>query len=302
MKISAMKKLILLLVVCFIALQGEAQFNYQFTDESIPVTGIQYGLVGGGHTAQLFNRDDVNSLGVQPQFMNFNYFAGAERIRWYTPHFGIGQQALLWNAGAKYAGPADTSMNAPSLVGTTTLQYAKVPVLFYWKSYSRWKPDRRLRVNTYFGPYIAMLANAREEWTISLNGSDDFFTYMLESGSFTAIDKDSNQFFDGNADDGELYKFIDYGFVMGAGVEIRLWKRTVVALTLRTDIGLAEVENKDFKVNTATGTRYRFFKDIFSKYQPYGISSDPNFDYNRPETNNFSIGAQLSIRKYLGAN
>ncbi len=301
MKISAMKKLFILAVICFITLKSEAQFNYQFTDESIPVTGVQYGVVGGGITTQLFNRDDVNAISIKPETINFNYFAGAERIRWYTPHFGIGQQVLLWNGGAAYSGALDTTDNAPTMEAKTRLQYIKIPALFYWKSYNRWHPDRRLRVNTFFGPYIAMLGSAQEDWRVNITGSDDYFDYSLKSGTYIGIDKDSNQFFNGNADETEPFKLIDYGFVMGAGAEMRLWRRTVVALTFRLDIGMAEVENKDFEVNAPDGTRYRFYQDVIGKFQPYTSALGPDFDYNRPETRNVGFGAQLSIRKYFGA-
>ncbi len=301
MKISAMKKLLLLIVMCICAYQGNAQFNYTYTDETTPVVGIQYGVVGGGHTAMLFNRDDVESELINPATMNFTYFAGAERIRWYVPHFGVGQQVLFWNAGAKYTGQFTAGDNVPTFTATTSLTYAKIPLLFYWKSYSRWHPDRRMRANAYFGPYISMLMDAMEESVISVPGTDIQDTYTLKSGSYIGKNKDGDQFFDGNADDGQLFKMFDWGFTMGAGVEFRLWRKTVIALTLRSDLGMAEVENKDFQVDApGTNTRYRYYKDITEKYVPYTAAAGPTFDSNRPETRTFSLGAQLSIKKYIG--
>ena len=302
MKISATKKLFLLLALCVSAFQSNAQFNYTYTDETTPVVGVQYGLVGGGHTAMLFNWDDVESELIKPQTINFTYFAGAERIRWYVPHFGVGQQFLLWNAGAKYTGQYLPGDNQPTFDATTTLTYAKVPLLFHWKSYSRWHPDRRMRANAYFGPYVALLADAKEEVIETVPGTDIKNTYVLKSGSYIGTDKDDNQFFDGNADDGIPFKIFDWGFTMGAGVEFRLWRRTVIAVTLRSDLGMGEVENKDFQVNApGTNTRYRYYKDVTEKFVPYTPSAGPSFDSNRPETRTFSLGAQLSIRKYFGA-
>jgi hypothetical protein len=302
MNISGMKKLFLLSLISLLAIQSEAQFNYNFTDESIPVTGVTYGAVGGGHTSQLFNRDDVDAENIQPQMINFNYFAGAERIRWYTPHFGIGQQALMWNAGARYKGRIGPDESFPELDATTQLQYIKIPALFYWKSYNRWHPDRRIRLNTFFGPYVAMLTNAEESWRQTVPGTDQSFSYLLKSGVYTATDGDGNEVFNGNADESEPFKLVDYGFVMGAGAEVRLWRRTIIALTLRSDLGLAEVENKDFEVDGPNGTRYKFYKDVVGKFQPYANVTDPNFNFNRPETQNFSFGFQLCIRKYFGSN
>lgn len=301
MKISAMKKLLLLCVVTALASQANAQFNYNYTDSRIPVVGVQYGVVGGGHSALLVNRDDIESETLQPQTMNFTYFTGVERIRWYTPHFGFGQQVLLWNGGAAYKGTTAPGDNAPTLDAKTKLTYAKIPLLFWYKSYNRWHPERRFRVNTFFGPYFALLSSAQEDFTVSTPGTDDQYTYTLKSGSYVGIDKDSVQFFDGNADDASPAKIFDYGFTMGAGFEVRLWRRTVVALTIRTDVGMTEVENKDFSVTDAGGTRYNFYQDVIGKFNPYPAGSGQFFDYNRPETRNMSFGAQLSIRKYFGA-
>lgn len=301
MKISAMKKLLLLLAICASAIQSNAQFNYSYTDQSTPVVGITYGVVGGGHSARLFNRDDVESELINMEVMNFTYFAGAERIRWYTPHFGVGQQATLWNAGAKYTGKLDSTDGATTFAATTTLSYAKIPLLFHWKSYNRWHPDRRMRATAYFGPYVAMLLNSQEEIVRSFPGTDLQHTYTLKSGSYVGKDKDDNQFFDGLADDKLPYKLFDWGFTMGAGVEFRLWRKTVIAITVRTDLGMDEVENKEFKVNDPdTGIRYNFYKDVTSKFIPYTSAAPADFNYNRPETRNMSFGAQLSIKKYFG--
>ena len=39
-----------------------------------------------------------------------------------------------------------------------------------------------------------------------------------------------------------IYNPIDIGFVAGFGAEIRLWRRTVLALQMRADIGISDVE------------------------------------------------------------
>ncbi len=300
MKISALRKVILLCLICSFT-QSKAQFNYKFSDGGIPVVGIQYGVVAGGHSATLYNSDDVSSELIAPA-TNFTYFAGAERLQWYNPHFGVGQQLLLWNAGAKYTGKLNPADNAPNINATTTLSYVKLPVLFWWKSYNRWHPDRRFRANTFFGPYVAMLLGGQEEWNITVPGTDVNNTYLLKSGSYTAKDKDGNQFFDGLADDGQPFKIFDWGFTMGGGIEMRMWTNTVVSLTVRADIGMPEVENKKFEVNNEAGKRYRFYADITEKFIPYTTAQGEFFDNNRGETTNFSYGAQVSIKKYIGGN
>ena len=300
-----MKKLFILFILVAISVSSKAQFNYSYTDESIPVTGITYGAVGGGHSAMLFNRDDIDAPYVTPQLINFTFFTGAERIKWYTPHFGIGQQALMWNAGAHYKGSIDSTEGSAALDAKTKLQYAKLPLLFYWKSYNRWHPDRRIRVNTFFGPYIAMLLSGEEDWSLDFNGVNT--SHLMKSGIYSVTDQEGVEVFNGNADDSQPFKPFDYGFTMGAGAEVRLWRRTVVALTLRSDIGMAEVENKDFQVNfynpedPNNTVRYRFYQDIVNKFTPYSSTADPNFNFNRPETRNFSFGLQLTVRKYFGA-
>ncbi len=305
MKISVMKKIFLLSVICAIAFQSSAQFNYKFADGTVPVVGAQLGVVGGGHTAMLFNRDDVETPFVKMQTTNFTYFGGLEHIRWFSPHFGFGQQILYWNGGAKYAGPVDTISDEPRTIdGTTQLTYAKVPLLFYWKSYSRWKPDRRLRVNTFFGPYAAVLLNTKEEYEITTPGQEGKERVVIGKNEITTFDKDGkeNPGDKTKANGKEIYKPFDYGFTMGVGIEIRLWMNTVVALSVRTDLGLAEVENKDFGIVISSDYTYLYNKDNYSKYISYNSTLNPDFDYNRSTTTNMSFGAQLSIRKYIGNN
>lgn len=303
MNSSIMKKLFGVLVACLVISQAQAQFNFGYKNHDVPVVGIQYGIVGGGHSAGLYNRDDMESPFVDPQIMNFTYFAGVERIQWYTPFFGLGQQALLWNAGAYYKGKLDTTENPTTIDGHTYLTYAKVPLLFWFKSYNRYNPERRLRVNTFFGPYVALLVGGSEEWKFNLPTDPvTVLSYTLNSSSYTGQDQNGVAIPNlGVAGSEDLNKTMDWGFVMGAGVEMRLWRKTVIALTLRTDLGMADVENKAFRVTDATNTEYNFYQDITAKYIPLGSSVGPNFEQNRATTRNFGFGAQLSLRKYFGA-
>lgn len=306
MKISAMKKGLLVLIASVCFLTTEAQFNYGYKNDNVPVVGRQYGLVGGGHSAGIYNRDDMESPLLDPQIMNFTYFAGVERVRWYNPWFGVGQQFLYWNAGAKYTGRFDTTDNAPTINATTKLTYAKMPILFWFKSYNRYNPERRLRVNTFFGPYIALLMDAQEDFRVTIPNSDpvSFIDYSFNASGLRGINQDGNEIGSSSLiNGGAINNVIDWGFTMGAGVEMRLWRKTVISLMLRTDLGVPDIENKGARVNNiATGTEYGFYEDVTAKYIQLSPVVGPTFEQNRPVSRNFSFGAQLSVRKYFGVD
>ena len=295
-----MKRLTLLLFILTTTLSSNAQFNFSYTDASVPVKGGQYGLVYGGHSALLINRDDIDAPNLNPKVFNLTYFFGFERIQWHTPHFGFGQQLLYWCGGAAYKGTNATT-GEENLVADTEIPYIKIPALFWWKSYSRWHPDRRIRANAFFGPYVAFLIGGDEAWTTKDQSGNEYI-HEVNSGSYQIKNTLGEVLYDGNADDSNPYKMLDYGFTMGGGIEFRLWTRTVIGITLRADLGLADVENKDFQVvNPTTGERYAFYKDITSKYSAPTMLNGVGEDFNRPETRNLSYGVQLSVRKYFGA-
>lgn len=306
MKISAMKKGLLVLIASVCFLTTEAQFNYGYKNDNVPVVGRQYGLVGGGHSAGIYNRDDMESPLLDPQIMNFTYFGGVERLRWYNPWFGIGQQFLFWNAGAKYTGKLDTTATSATISATTKLTYAKMPILFWFKSYNRYNPERRLRVNTFFGPYIALLTDAQENFRYSVPNADTTIDvdYTFNASGLKAIAEDGSEIgSSGLVSGGTINNVIDWGFTMGAGVEMRLWRKTVVSLMLRTDLGVSNIENQGARVNDiATGTEYGFYEDVTAKYIQLTSAVGPNYEQNRPVSRNFSFGAQLSVRKYFGVD
>ncbi len=306
MNISAMKKGLLVLIASVCFLTSDAQFNYGYKNDNVPVVGRQYGVVGGGISTGIYNRDDMESTQLDPQIMNFTYFAGAERVRWYNPWFGIGQQFLLWNAGAKYTGKLDTTENSPTIDATTTLSYAKMPLLFWFKSYNRYNPERRLRVNTFFGPYIAFLLDAQEDFRVAVPNTDPatYVDYSFNANGLRATDQDGVELGSSSLiSGGNINSLIDWGFTMGAGVEMRLWRKTVVSLMVRTDLGMSDVENKGARVNDlTTGNEYGFYEDVSAKYINLTPAVGANFEQNRPDSRNFSFGAQLSIRKYFGVD
>ncbi len=266
-----------------------------------PLLGTQVGVVAGGHMSMLNNRDDINADDRLNSETNFKYSFGVERHRWINNNFGYSAQALYSLQGAAYSG-YDT-LSKLTLAASTSLTYLKLPVLFQYRSYNQYRPNRRLRANIYFGPYAALLTNFVDK--MKLTNSDN--TYSSES-TVTLLSYSGSTNFNGiitkaipGSFDLPIYKMIDLGFVGGIGAEMRLWKKTVVALTLRADIGATDVENKTtFKVKYDNGSSVEtnYWKELYFKYHGK-IAGDNVTKFNRPATKNFSAGVFLSVRKFL---
>ncbi len=277
----------------FIFGQAHAQFDYSPTGvDDVPLLGLQWGLTGGGFTAMMPNRDDQNAktcYRLEPQMMNFSYAAGVEAIYWFQKTVGFGGQALLWNGGASYKGYDSTALR--EFTGKTSLGYAKLPLLFHFKSFNRFKPNRRLRLNTYFGPYVALLSSYTDEATY---GGDPYYDV-----SGTNIEVPG---FKGFINSG-IYSTIDVGFVTGIGFEFRLWKRTVLAFSVRADYGIVDAEDKRAKkfklIADGPETDFNPWKNLYAKYVPATAADFANgFGVNRPASKNFSVGGFISLRKY----
>jgi hypothetical protein len=288
-----MKKLLMAVMALFMFGQAQAQFDYSPTGvDDVPLLGWQWGLTGGGFTAMLPNRDDQNANNrLDPQMMNFSYAAGVEGIYWFQNSVGFGGQALLWNGGAAYTG-YDSTANR-KFTGKTSLGYVRLPFLFHFKSFNRYKPNKRLRLNTYFGPYVAFLSSSTDKATYEKDNKP-FFDI---NGSNVTI-PGFNGFYNGN-----VYSTIDLGFVTGVGFEFRLWKRTVLALSLRADYGITDAEDKRAKKFSITNGGPELdanpWKNLYAKYTPATPADVANgYGVNRPPTKNFSIGGFISIRKY----
>lgn len=271
--------------------QAMAQFDYKPTGvDDVPLLGLQVGITGGGFSAMLPNRDDQNANNrLDPQMMNFNYAAGVEAIYWFQNTVGFGGQALLWNGGASYKGYDSTAMRA--FTGKTSLGYAKLPFLFHFKSFNRYKPNKRLRLNSYFGPYVALLTGYTD--AASVNGTP---YYEVKGTNITSPG------FKGFINSG-IYSTLDIGFVTGIGFEFRIWKRTVLALSLRADYGIVDAEDKRAKkfklTQTGPETDLNPWKNLYAKYVAATATDVANgYGVNRPASKNFSVGGFISLRKY----
>lgn len=298
-KIMCKKYLLsLIMVVCFSSAFAQYEFSTRNTD--MPVLGLNWGVVGGGFTSMLNNRDDLNAdERLDPQFMNFSWAAGVECMYWFQPTFGFGGQLMYWNAGAKYKG-LDT-LTKVKFSATTKMTYAKLPLMFYFKSYNRYYPNRRTRMNICFGPYIALMTGFSEDGTYTDSSGNELSSVGVsgqnfESGYPGSVVKGKLN--------GQIYNPFDIGFVFGIGGECRLWRRTVVALNIRTDVGITNVENtKGLKLHydgVPDDLDFNYWKDLYAKFTPLnGADKAAGIESNRRATKNFSVGAFLTLKKYF---
>ncbi len=297
----SMKKQLLSLILVLISFLSKAQYDYTPTGRNdVPVLGMQWGIVGGGFTSMMNNRDDIDAdQRLDPQSTNFNYAAGIEFVYWFQKNIGFGAQALYWNGGAKYVGKDTVSQT--SLTATTKLTYLKVPFLFHFKSYNSYYPDRRTRFSAIFGPYIAVMSKYEDDFILKNSVGDTIGETNLTGLSFTSGKTGAVK----GKISSTIYNPIDIGFVAGFGAEVRVWRRTVVALNLRADIGISNVENTKtlrltYDSDLTTDHEYKPWDGLYAKYvAPNGNDLKNGFEPNRPATKNFTLGAFLSIRKYL---
>ena len=288
---------------CFISLQVHAQYDYTPTGRNdVPVLGMQWGITGGGFTSMLNNRDDLNAdQRLDPQMMNFTYAGGIEWIYWFQKTIGIGMQGLYWKGGAAYTGK-DT-ISGLTLNAKTDMTYLKFPVLFHFKSYNRYYPDRRTRFSAFFGPYIALLAMSSDQEKLT-NSAGQSTTYTIDNQNYEQAFSTGGATVKGKLNGG-IYNPVDLGFIVGLGAEVRLWRRTVVGLHLRSDIGISNVEHtKGLKItyDSDPNKEYDFspWNGMYAKYNmPNATDYAKGFVANRPPTKNMSAGIFLTIRKYM---
>jgi hypothetical protein len=298
-----MKKHLLSIFVLFAGLQASAQYDYAPNGRNdAPLLGMEWGLTGGGFTSMLTNRDDIDAdKRLDPQMMNFSYAAGVEGIYWFQKTVGFGGQLLYWNGGAAYKG-LDT-ITKLSLDAQTSMTYLKLPLMFHFKSFNRYYPNRRTRFSAMFGPYVALLQSYSDKLTITNEDNTYKSEVSYDNTSYTANVNGGSTPTKGSIN-GKIYKPFDVGFVFGVGGEVRLWKRTVVALHIRTDLGFSDVEDKrkrKFKLDGQTAeTDIDPWGGLYAKYTPpNALDNLAGFQANRPASKNFSVGAFLSLRKYF---
>lgn len=295
-----MKRILLGLALAFVCGTTYAQYEYHLTGRNdVPVTGRCHGFIGGGYTAMLKNRDDIDAdKRLDLETMNFTWGAGYEQMWWFQPSIGFGFQTILWNGGGAYSGLIDSANNI-TMKANTTLNYIKIPFLFYFKSYNRYHPDRAVRFNACFGPYIALNSKWSDQVKIyDKDGNIIGGSSVSSSGSVDFTGNNTGEY------SSALYKGIEMGFVTGMGGEIRISRRTVLSLMVRVDVGISDVENKrknKFKLsNSSVEIDSDPWKGLYAKYtQPNALDVAAGWESNRPATKNFAVGAFVTYRKYF---
>ena len=275
-----------------------AQYNYHLNnDEDVPVTGWQMGVTGGYYTSLMTNRDDIDAdQRMDPQMQNLKYALGIERIYWFQPTVGIGSQFFLWNSGDAYVG--DDTITKIQLKGTTSSTYLKLPILFHFKSFNRYYPNRRVRFTVSFGPYAALMTNFKVKNVYTKATDKNYLQEVIFDGlRFTGAGQNGQL-------SGKIYNPFDLGMVFAFGGEVRLSRRTVLVAQLRADVGFSNIENTrllTFKAdNSSTETNFNVWNGYYAKYvQPNAIDVLNGFEPNRPATKNLSFGGFISLRKYM---
>jgi Outer membrane protein beta-barrel domain len=299
-----MKRILLVLACLASYWSASAQYDYHLNGRyDVPVLGGSTGLVAAGFTTMLKNRDDMEAdKRLDLVTMNFSYGAGYEQMWWFQNTIGFGFQVLYWQSGAAYTGLIDSANNI-TMKAKTSLTYLKIPLLFHFKSYNRYYPDRRVRFNASFGPYIALNTGYSDKTDVY-----DKDKKLIGGGSITGTTQYSYNPTSGNVNTGSfskpLYKPLDFGFVVGIGGELRISRRTVLSILLRTDIGITDVENKSkqkFKIfGTIIENDAEPWKGLYAKYTaPNAADIATGWASNRPATKNLSFGAVVTYRKYL---
>jgi hypothetical protein len=305
-KPSCMKKLIVGLLMVLAAQQASAQFDYkQNNDIDVPVLGWQTGLVGGGFTAMLPNRDDLDAdTRLDIETINFSYAAGLERIYWFQPSIGFGGQLLYWVGGSAYKG--DDTISKIQLAGKSTMNYAKLPIMFHYKSFNRYYPNRKVRFTASFGPYIAYLTSFKDVFTYTKTSDKNFkqeiavdgnnYSATVKIGSNTSTLKGSLS--------GLIYNPIDVGMCFAVGGEVRVTRKSVLVLQARIDIGFSNVENTRLLTfvedGKTTEINFSAWDGFYAKYTNPNLADIAlGFQPNRPATKNVSAGGFLSYRYYF---
>jgi hypothetical protein len=297
-----MKKQLLSVFSILFFFSASAQYEYSPTGRNdAPSLGKVMGFVGGGFTSMLNNRDDMSAdQRLDPQMMNFSYAGGIEIMSWFQRTIGFGGQLMYWQGGAAYLG--EDTITKMKLTAKTTMTYAKMPLMFYFKSYNRYYPNRRFRFNSSFGPYVAMLLSYNDyvkvyndDWKVSREST---FSGTTFTGKATGAQDTKGKI------TSTLYNPFDLGFVFALGGEARLWRRTIISLNLRTDIGFSNVENtRKMKINydsSNTDLDFAYWNSLYAKYNsPNALDVTKGWEANRPSTKNFSMGAFLTIKKYM---
>jgi hypothetical protein len=170
-----------------------------------------YGIEG------IFQFDDYSSVNLA--------FLYSKQGQNYEPH--IYNDPTLFNGSIEYS---------------TSIDYFKIPLTYRFSIPS----ETKISFNFSLGIYISFL----NEYNIQFinQGASGFghlyATYIAEDKSFdvnatldTLAVSESYKLSD------KVYKSIDYGFVVGSGIDIKLNDRITIPITVNFDIGIQDIKN-----------------------------------------------------------
>ncbi len=222
-----MRKILLTLCLLSIHFMGLAQYDFKLNGRNdVPVMGRQTGFIGGGFTAMLKNRDDMNAdQRLDLESMNFSYGGGLDHMWWFQPTVAFGFQLMYWQAGGAYSG-VDT-INKLNMKAKTTMSYFKLPLLFHFKSYNRYYPDRAVRFNACFGPYVALMTSFKDSYTWYNEKGEAVYGGGISGLALSGFSSGSGTTKVGTVSNSIMNPF-ELGFVFGIGGEIRITRRTVL--------------------------------------------------------------------------
>jgi hypothetical protein len=265
---------------------------------SIFAQGKAKGFYAAYNLSMLPNRDDLDADQRLDYVTTFRFGAGFEKINFKSNNFGIGYQLGVCQTGQDYTG-LDTFTKL-RISASTNLTYAKLSLNLLYRSYDRYNPEKRFKVTTSLGPYIALMGSFKDEVKVydaanTLVGDYYFEPSGLRNTKATNTNIDLKE---------PIYNLLDIGFSVAPGIQYMITPKLAVVFQVRADVSATNVENTgNIKKKLANppanpaDENYDKWGNLYAKYIDYSpLKKDP---YNvRPATKNLNVGAQLTIRIY----
>jgi hypothetical protein len=253
------------------------------------------GLFGTYNMNSMPNYDDKMADQRLDFVTTFKYAAGFEKATWFNSNFGIGGQASYWLSGQDYKG-ADTVAKT-TFKASTTINYTKMGIYLYHKSFNRYNPNTRFRFVSYFGPYVAFNTGYSDNYSLFDAAGKKISEYtMIPAGAENNLDKNKVYL----KLKKPIYKTFDFGFTVAPGFQIMITPKFGVGLNIRADVGATGVENTGDLRQKLDIAPYEaslvYWDGLYAKYTVPTVAKDI-YD-RRAKTYNTSFGASLSLRVY----
>jgi hypothetical protein len=265
-----MRKTIHLIILCLIAFNLQAQ------------RGARVGLLMGVSNTRLLNADDAKAnKSLLKTVPSFGYTYGAE----------LGYHWRFVNMAFQFSGSQNNqnyAMNGQH--GKTTLNYARPTALIGFNS----NMNKKTRFIAQLGAAYGFLTSYKEFESRTNPVTDQIEYTEFTNNTFTIRDTGLTS---GTISEGLYYKS-DISAILNLGVEVQLQKRWVMAVSLRTDYGLENLENYnkiDLKITSIT-PEYRNQAYEHWRYTPYKFDTDYFYNGVRTPSHNFAFGGFVSIK------